>query len=191
MKTTVRLLFLLALAANVASGGIPFVSNLLNSSAFRKQRTPMFGMTSRAALGVRYHPMHSAIEKWPYDGDLSYGLSYALYEGTGYLELGLDYAPEGTADSIIDDVLTPRLNMAIRDGYFVAGIGIADGYVSRKIGSSEWTGLLYQFHLGLEFPVGERFEVGGGTYYSFEAWDELGEFDAADLEYGVRLGYLF
>lgn len=155
------------------------------------RRPVVFGMDSRLSLGTRYHPAHSAIEKWPYDGDLSYGVAYALYDGMGYLEAALDYAPEGTAESVIDDVLTPRLNLGIKDGIFVAGIGIADAYVNTKTGGSEWTGLLYQFQLGLDVPLGNSFELGAAAYYSFEAWDELGDFEVEDLEYGVHVGYFF
>ncbi len=162
----------------------------VSADAARRSSSAM--KNSRVALGVRYHQVHSAIKRWPYeDGNLSYGASYALYDGMGYLELGLDYAPEGIADTPIDEVWTPRLNMAILDGIFVAGIGIANGYVRKTGGGSEWTGLLYQFHLGLEIPIWAGLEIGGGAYYSFDDWRELGDYVFEEMEYGIRLGYRF
>lgn len=148
--------------------------------------------SSRFALGTRYHQENASVERWPFEkGNLSYGASYALYDGAGYLEAGLDYAPEGIEGSVIEDVWIPRLNMALLDGIFVAGIGIADAYVRKTEGGSEWTGLLYQFHLGVDIPLGGSLEVGGGAYYTFEDWGELGDFDTDELEYGAHLGYRF
>jgi len=148
--------------------------------------------SSRIAVGARYHQGHTTIKRWPFeDGNMSYGLSYALFDGLGYLEAGLDYAPEGIEGSTVEDVWIPRLNMAINDGIFVAGIGIANGFVRRTVGGSQWTGLLYQFHLGLEIPLGNSLEIGGGAYYSFDDWGEIGDFEVDDLEYGVRIGYRF
>jgi len=163
----------------------------VTAEAARKRQRPSSN-PSRVAVGARYHQGHTAIKRWPFeDGNMSYGLSYALFDGLGYLEAGLDYAPEGIEGSVVDDVWIPRLNLAILDGIFVAGIGIANGYVRRSEGGGQWTGLLYQFHLGLEIPLGYNLELGGGAYYSFEDWLELGDFEVGDLEYGVRLGYRF
>jgi hypothetical protein len=143
------------------------------------------------AVGARFHPPHSLIEQWPFNDNWSYGISYALYEGLGYIELGLDYAPEGADGTGIDDVITPRLNMAFKDGYFVAGLGIGKSYVRMVEGENEWISLLYQAHLGLEIPVGNRFELGGGAYYSFKSFSDWSDFKSKDLEYGIRLGFFF
>ncbi len=146
---------------------------------------------ARAAVGVRHHSTHSQIERWPYErGDLSLTTSYALYDAMGYLEVGLDYTPDASREGV-GDVWTPRLNMAMLDGVFVAKVGIANSHVSFDESGGQWTGVLYQFHLGLEFPVGDRFQIGGGAYYSFDRWSELSEFAFDELEYGVRIGFLF
>jgi hypothetical protein len=179
---------LLGMIATAASGA-PNVFGIPSRGG--RGKSTVFGMTSRGALGVRFQPMHSYIETWPYDGDLAYGLAYALYDGMGYLEVGLDYTPEATADSVIDDVLTPRLNLGLKDGIFVAGIGLADGYVSKATGGSEWTGLIYQFQLGVDVPFGQNFEVGASAYYSFDDVGELGDFEFDELEYGIHVGYFF
>ncbi len=167
---------------------------LAGLSAQAAGRPNWTGYPSRIGFGVRYHQDHDAIRHWPYEkGDLSYGLSYALYDGMGYLELGLDFAPEGRelVGDQVEQVWTPRLNMALLDGYFVAGIGIANSYIQLEHGGSEWSGLLYQFHLGLDIPLGSSFSIDGGAYYSFEDWGELSDFDINDLEYGLRFGYRF
>ncbi len=146
---------------------------------------------ARAAVGMRYHQSHSQIERWPYgSGDLSITTSYALSDGIGYLEAGLDYTPDASGEDV-EDVWTPRLNMAMLDGVFVAKLGIANSHVNFESSGGRWTGLLYQFHLGVELPVGDRFQVGGGAYYSFDSWQELSGFEFDELEYGVHLGFRF
>ena len=81
--------------------------------------------------------------------------------------------------------------MAFKDGYFVAGLGIGKSYVRMVEGENEWISLLYQAHLGLEIPVGNRFELGGGAYYSFKSFSDWSDFKSKDLEYGIRLGFFF
>ena len=149
------------------------------------------GMDSRASIRTRYHRGHSVLEKWPYDDNFSIGAAYALYEGIGYLEAGLDYAPSGAKESVVDYVITPRLDMNIKDGIFVAGIGLSNSRVAKKHDGSEWAGWWYQFKLGIDFPLGSSLEVGAAAYYTFKNWGDLGDFEFRDLEYGLHIGFMF
>lgn len=171
-----------------------FILLLLVCTAHGARRSNWLGYPSRLGFGIRYHREHSVIERWPYaKGDLSYGLNYAVYDGMGYFELGLDFTPDGVEimDDKVSRVWTPRINLAMLDKMFVAGIGIANSYIEFDGGGHEWSGLLYQFHLGLEIPLGDSFSLDGGAYYTFKRWGELSDFDVDDLEYAIRIGYRF
>lgn len=142
---------------------------------------------------VRYHQEHSAVREWPFaKGDLSYGGSLLLYDGMGYIELGCNYAPDPTADEVLDEVITPFARLVIEDRCVVAAIGVRDNYVTftDEERDAEWTDLLYELHLGLEFTLGPVV-IGGGAYYSFDDWNDLKDFAFEDLEYGVHAGFCF
>lgn len=168
---------------------------LLVPSAVTAASSPHLGVVGIA----RYHQGHTAVREWPYDkGDMSYGASLLLYDGIGYIELGCEYSPEPSADEedddteILDEVFTPFARMVIKQFFVSAGFGVRDNYVlftdsDRK---DDWTDLLYEFHLGLEFTLGPVV-VGGGAYYSFDDWKDLDCFDVDDLEYGVHAGFCF
>ena len=152
------------------------------------------GQQSLGIVGnVRYHQTHTAVREWPFDkGDLSYGASLLIYDGMGYIELGCNYAPDPTADEVLDEVITPFARLVIEDRCVTAGIGVRDNYVTFTDDErdAEWTDLLYEFHLGLEFTLGPVV-LGGGAYYSFDDWDDLKDFDVDDLEYGIHAGFSF
>ena len=156
----------------------------------RAGKQPSFGVAGIA----RYHQSHTAVREWPFDkGDMSYGASLRFYDGMGFLELGCEFAADPTADDkVLDQVVTPFARLALKDQGFVAAFGVRDNYVTFDDDGrdDEWTDLLYEFHLGLEFDVGPLF-VGGGAYYSFDDWGDLGDFDADDLEFGAHVGFAF
>ncbi len=153
--------------------------------------------TTAVFANARYHQTNETIKDWPFDkGDFSYGLSAAFYDAAGYLELGVNYAPESSLDDV-DDVWTPFARIVIEDRFVAAGIGLrgnyisyADGFESEDGSDSDWSSLLYEFYLGVEIPLGSV-ALGGGAYYTFDKWDELRDFDVDFLEYGVHLGYRF
>ncbi len=155
--------------------------------------TPVSSSAQESSLGIagiaRYHQAHSAVRKWPFDkDDMSYGASLRIYDGMGYLEFGCEYAPEASADEVLDEVFTPFARLVVKDQGVVAGFGIRDNYVTFTDESrdDEWEDLLYEFHLGLEFCFGP-ISLGGGAYYSFDDWNDLKSFDGDDLEYGAHL----
>ncbi len=142
---------------------------------------------------VRYHQTNETVADWPFDkDDFSYGLSLAFYDGAGYLELGANYAPDSSLDTV-DSVLTPFARIVIVDQFIAAGIGIRDNYVFVSDASDQkddWADLLYELYLGVEIPLGS-FVLGGGAYYTFDSWSEFSDFDTDFLEYGVHLGFRF
>lgn len=157
-------------------------------AAFAAGRSQKLGVVGHA----RYHQTHTAVREWPFDkDDMSYGAGLLFYDGMGYLELGCEYAPDPNYDAI-DEVITPFARLVITDMCVAAGIGVRDNYVffADKERKDDWTDLLYEFHLGLDFSF-SPITIGGGAYYSFDDWNDLKDFDVDDLEYGIHVGFCF
>jgi len=134
--------------------------------------------------GARRHNEHSQIEDLPFDdGDISYGLAYEYYDGPRIWQLGVNYAP-GPGTNDIDYVLTPQLNLMMKDNAWLGGLGILGSLVEPEEGDGEWTDVYYQFMMGLELPIG-GLNVKAFVYYPFDDWGELEEFDTDDLDYGA------
>lgn len=170
------------LSAVAALLAVPFVAAAGSS--------PKLGIVGLA----RYHQEHSAVREWAFDkGDMSYGASLLLYDGIGYIELGCEYCPDPTIDDkALDEVFTPFARIVLKEMGVTAGFGVRDNYIrfADETREDDWTDLLYEFHLGLEFTLGPLV-VGGGAYYSFDDWKDLDCFDADDLEYGIHAGFCF
>jgi len=140
--------------------------------------------------GARRHIQHSMIEDLPYDdGDISYGLVYEHHEGAGMWQVGLNYAPEPGTNGI-DYVLTPQLNLVMRDNAWMGGLGVLGSLVEPEEGDGEWTDIYYQFMTGLEFPLA-GFNIEAFVYYTFDDWAELQDFDTDDLDFGALVTFDF
>ena len=142
---------------------------------------------------VRRNSFNATATDCPFDKDFSYGASFALYDGAGYIEAGLNYAPDSSIDAV-DEVWTPFARIVFVDQFVGAGIGIRGNYVVAADGApgdDEWSDLLYELYVGLEVPFGS-FVLGGGVYYTFDDWsDGFKDFEKDYLEYGVHVGFRF
>jgi hypothetical protein len=155
---------------------------------------------SRLSVGVRMHQEHHSFSELPFaNGDLSYALAYEFHEPVSFLRLGLSYAPsvkgvigEPDADGnglSADSVLTPQLALVWKDNAWRGGVGVLKSLVYGEE-SDEWTGLYWEFMLGLNLPVG-----GSGldvmVYYVFDRWSDLPNFRGDDMDFGVWFGFSF
>lgn len=142
------------------------------------------------AVGARYHVASVVLPELPYDdGDLSYGVAYELHEENAFWQLAVSGAPELNGNVEADYVITPELNLILKDRMFRGGVGIMDSYVETPV-DSEWTDLYYQLILGLSAPI-RKVNVAVYAYYPFADWDKLNEFDWEDVEFGVWLSMGF
>jgi len=140
--------------------------------------------------GLRRHSEHSVAEDLPLDdGDLSSGLCYEIHDRKGYWQLGVTYAPQPGTNGI-DFVVTPQLNLIVKDKAWRAGVGILDSYVEMEDGESDWTDVYYQFLTGLHFPIGGM-QLDVTAYYPFTDWGDISDFDFDDLDYGAWLTFSF
>lgn len=144
-------------------------------------------------LGMRLHAANDTFgDKKVYgDNDFSYKLGYEYHESVAFWQLAVNWTPEATGASDTDWAMAPELNLLFKDGLFRAGAGILIDYVARSDGNSDWTSVYWQFLAGIGIPLGDAFTLDGYVYYPFSNWEHLNEFNVADLEYGINLGYKF
>ena len=145
---------------------------------------------SAVSAGARYHAKHSAFEELPFEnGDISYTLGYEYHDKAGYWQLLVGYTPEVGDGMLVDYIITPQLNLLIKDSVWIAGTGILGSYIETEL-ESDWTDVYWQVMLGFEFPL-PAFSLELLAYYPFESWNEFDEFDTDDLEYGLSMKFMF
>lgn len=158
--------------------------------------------------GARMHADHSVYHELPYDeDDISYHLGIEANDREdGYCQIGVYYTPDPSGSShtvaegvevtdlptvdTTDYVLTPHLDIIYQDGMFIGGIGILKSYVRDEFEGGDWTGLYWEFTLGLSIPV-SSLTFAAQAYYVFEDWNDVDEIDTDDLDYGISLSYAF
>ena len=148
------------------------------------------------SLGLRYHTEHSTFEELPFDkGDLSGVLAYEYHESEAYWQLALAYAwdPSGIGEDLLepDYVLTPQINLILKDGIWRGGVGALKSYTKFEDGSSDSTSVYWQLMLGISLPAMAGFDISAGAFYTFDRWTNLSDFSTKDLEYGAKLSYRF
>ncbi len=140
--------------------------------------------------GARYHVEHSVFTELPFDsGDLSYTLGWEYHDQNGFWQLLVGYAPEIGGTNGVDYVVTPQLNLLLEDRGWQAGVGALSSYVVTE-DESDWTSIYWQFLLGftLQLPA---FSIDIMSYYPFESWGKLSDFDAGDIEFGVMVKFFY
>jgi len=153
-----------------------------------------FAMTVSAArtssmlgVGVRQHAQHTAFAELPYgDGDLSYGICYELHDKGGFWRLGVDFASSPTGTNGVDQVITPHLNLVFEDDFWRGGVGILYSFVNMDEGEDVTIDLYWQIVLGISIPLG-GWALDVHTFYVFEGWDTIDEFEFDELEFGAIL----
>ncbi|MCA1809432.1 MAG: hypothetical protein ABR497_03990 [Kiritimatiellia bacterium] len=151
-------------------------------------------------LGGRYHNEHSHFDALPFgNGDISYLLGYAYGESLGIWQLAVDFAPDvsgGRPDdedgprAAVDYVVTPQLNVLVKDRIFRGGVGFCTSYI-RAEDDSEWLDPYWQFFLGFNFPLVGKVSLDATAAYAFEKWDRLDRFDFDDVEFNLVMNLEF
>ena len=151
--------------------------------------------TTRLGAEARFNAGHSAFLDRPFDGDWSYGLVYEYHEQQAYFQLGVQYAPKVSRLDTkygpdIQAVWTPEFNVIFTDGPWRYGIGILNSQVRTDDGG-DWTGIYWQFVLGVSLGGQSSFAVDLTAFYVFEKWGELNEFRLDDADAGVGISFGF
>lgn len=148
----------------------------------------MEGPSHRLAIGAQGHTRIDAFTDRALDkGDISYTMLYEYHEGIGLWQLGAGYAPS------VDDadyVITPQINLIIKDRFYRLGSGAVMSYVKRD-GDRDWTDVYWQVLAGVSIPLGSRFSVDVYGHYVFEKWNEITDSDRGGLEYSALLAVTF
>jgi hypothetical protein len=152
------------------------------------------GDQSTIAFGTRFHTENGAFTDLPFDnGDLTYGAAFEWHEKDAYWQICIGYSPKPGRTNDVEHVLTPEVNLMVKDNYWRGGLGAVWSYVEREKGSqneSDWLDVYWQFMFGFSMPIGGM-HLDLMAYYVFEDWDKLDEFDLNDIEFGAWLGYNF
>lgn len=151
---------------------------------------------NRWALGGRYHSENTTFPELPFGkGDLSGFVAYEYVEAAGAWQVGLDVCPRSTKEystngtDTADYVLTPQLNLVLKEKYILMGGGALISYVARK--DPEWTDLYYQFLAGLHFELKPSIHLNIVSYYPFQEFADFKDFEPKALEYGAWLSLRF
>ncbi|MDI6775174.1 MAG: hypothetical protein QME60_07255 [Verrucomicrobiota bacterium] len=156
---------------------------------------------SVVGAGVRMHTEQPHFADRPFGkGDLSYGLNYQWQEEKAFLQLGLDYALSISAEltdeqgnpieDSVNSILTPYLNLVVKDGLYRGGIGILRSMVDYDQQDDDWTPIYWQFLLGVNLPI-VMAGIDIQAFYVFEGWDKLSDFKADDIEFGCSINFAF
>jgi hypothetical protein len=145
-----------------------------------------------AALGARVQVEHSVFEELPFgDNDLTYALAYEYHEKIGYWQAAVAFTPDIDGAGSVDYAITPNLNLIFKDKIWRGGIGLLASYLDGGDDGTDWTDAYWQFILGVSVPLAGRLSLDVHSYYVFENWDALDEFDVDDLEFGGWLSFSF
>jgi hypothetical protein len=146
---------------------------------------------SALAFGARMHARHDAFDKLPFDdGDLTYNVAYEWHETEAYWQIGVGYTPSVNTTNTIESVITPQVALILKDKYWRGGVGALWSMVDDKVSGRDWLNMYWQIILGISFPVA-KLQLDVHALYPFEAWNELGNFDFDDIEFGAWLVYPF
>ncbi|MBU1170647.1 MAG: hypothetical protein KKD44_13885 [Proteobacteria bacterium] len=151
---------------------------------------PVGGPMHKLVAGAQYHTTIPDFTDLPLKrGDYSYKLLYEYHEGIGFWQLGASYAPS-PKDRDIDYVLTPQINLILKDRFYRLGAGALKSRVKGKT-ESHWTDVYWQICAGLGIPLGSRFSFDVYAHYVFESWDSIRDSDKGGVEYSALLGVTF
>ncbi|MBN1670532.1 MAG: hypothetical protein JXR37_05845 [Kiritimatiellae bacterium] len=172
-RTTWPVILMVALAASLVVQPPAFGQRVARGQKRTKSR--MFN--TYAGIGARTFAEHSQYLDRPYEkGEWGYGLSYEFHEGPGLWQLAATYAPDS-------EVIQPQLNLIYQQSGMTFGLG---GTTSYQLGEvNEWGDAYWQWVAGFGLKFTKKFNLNLAAYYVYKSWNDLGDFDLDDLDYGV------
>ncbi len=149
---------------------------------------------NKLSLGGRYYAEQEDFPEIPFgDGDVAYGVAYEYHESAAAWQLAATYCPDVTGDDAVDYIITPEVNLIVKDGIWRGGIGMLYSYLERDdhaADDDEWVGPYWQLLFGLNIPF-FGMDLKALTYYDFESFNDLDEFELDKLDYGVWVSFSF
>ncbi len=151
--------------------------------------------TNKLSFGGRYHAEQKELPEIPFgEGDIAYGVAYEYHEQAAAWQLAATYCPDVTGgDKTVDYIITPEVNLIVKDGIWRGGIGMLYSYLDRKNDATdddEWVGPYWQLLFGANIPF-FGIDLKARAYYDFEKFGDLDEFELDKLDYGAWLSFSF
>lgn len=122
------------------------------------------------------------------DRDMGYNLYYEYHESGGFWQLGASYIPSPDNDGV-KDVLTPEINLLLKDKIYRLGTGALISYVDYG-SDTDWTEVYFQFVGGLEIPIGS-FGIELHGRYVFKSFRSITDSQKGGPAYSVLISYTF
>lgn len=143
----------------------------------------------KLAIGARYHFDYKDLEDIPVqEEDLSYHIFYEVHNDFAFWQIGSSFTP-GPDDDRFDQIITPQLNLIIKDRIYRLGIGAMISSVSIN-DESDWSSVYWQGIFGFGIPLGPiGIDLMG--HYVFESWSKPHEPATDAPEISLTITYDF
>lgn len=172
-----------------------FIS-IFSDTAFATDRNKWLSMdsdeetTHKISIGGTWHSNYSNFDKMPIEeDDYSYLLFYELHNKFAYWQLGGSFTP-GPDDNRFDHIITPQLNLIIKDRIYRIGIGALTSNLKIN-GDNDWTRVYWQCIVGLGIPLGSHFGIDIYGHYLFESWKKIEKPASAAPGISVMINFAF
>ncbi|WFB35879.1 hypothetical protein P3T73_17135 [Kiritimatiellota bacterium B12222] len=153
--------------------------------------SPLFAQKALTVVVKEYDKRAKSFPDRPYGkDDMSYGLYLDIFDGMGGWRMGASYAGDLTGPDQANMVITPEITLLGSDKLFVSGVSLMMDYIDSDTGT-EWSDLYFQIQLGLNVPLGNRFQAGIHAYFPFTEIQDFGDFDTGELDYGISISCAF
>lgn len=151
---------------------------------------PAFGQMAGSVL-VKQHDGRDDYAERPYGkDDMSYGVFLDAFEGVGGWRFGASYSGDLTGVEGVDSVITPEICLLVVDRIWETGIAVLIDYVDVD-GEADWNDVYFHAQFGINFPLGNRIQLGAHAFYPMESISDIVDIGFSDLDYGVQLRIMF
>ncbi len=123
------------------------------------------------------------------EDDLSYLLFYEVHNEFAYWQVGGAFTP-GPSDDRFDHILTPQLNLIIKDRFYRLGLGALSSNI-KVDGDSDWSRVYYQLIFGFGIPIGEHFGIDLYGHYVFKSINKPVEPASESPEISLLVNFAF
>lgn len=153
--------------------------------------TPLFAQRDFTVIVKQHDMREDSFPERPYGkDDTSYGVYMDIYDGIGGWRFGASYASDLSGTGEADSVITPEITLLGAEGSWMTGISIMMDYIDDENGT-DWSDLYYQFQLGLNIPLGDRFKAGIHAFFPFSGLGDFVDISFGELDYGITVSASF